>query len=151
ASVVPVSEKVGQLGGRVDAVDAAIKSFKDEVSGLTAEVKKLTAAPSASTATTTTPAAGSNPTFAEGVDLFRAGKYKEAGDLFKKAESADPDDARVYYYEAFANALTTNNWQGETLKLAAKAAALEKAGTTKPAVVDEAFADLPSTLKPWLA
>lgn len=143
ASVVPVSEKMGELGGRVEAVDTALKAFKDEVSGLTAEVKKLTAAESA-------PMAG-DPRIAEAIDLFKAGKYKEADELFKKVPSIDPVDARVYYYEAFANALTTNDWKGETLKLAARAAALEKAGTPKRSAVDAAFADLPDTLKPWLA
>lgn len=143
AAVVPVSEKVGELGGRVEAVDTALKAFKDEVSGLTAEVKKLTTAESG-------PMAG-DPRIAEAIDLFKAGKYKEADELFKKVPSTDPVDARVYYYEAFANALTTNDWKGETLKLAARAAALEKAGTPKRSAVDAAFADLPDTLKPWLA
>lgn len=139
AAVVPVADKVSQLGGRVDGLDAAVKLVKDEVSGLTAEVKKLT-----------TDAAG-DPAIVTGIDLFNAGKYKEAGEVFKKAESTHPNDARVYYYEAFANALTTNDWKGETLSLAAKAAALEKAGTPKRTVIDAAFADLPGTLKPWLA
>ena len=86
-----------------------------------------------------------------GVDLFKAGKYKEADEVFKKLAAADPKDARVYYYAALSRGLSTSDWQGETLSTATKGAELEKAGTPKPPEVDAAFADLPANLKPWVA
>jgi uncharacterized protein YoxC len=140
AAVVPLGDKVNNL-------DASVKSVKGDLDGLAAEVKKLAApAPAAEESSSAAPA------LSEGVDLFKAGKYKEAGEVFKKVESANPKDARVYYYEAFANALATGNWQGDpTLALARKGAELEKAGTTKATEVDAAFATLPANLKPWLA
>jgi TolA-binding protein len=142
AAVVPLGDKVNNL-------DASVKTVEDDLTGLTAEVKKLAApAPAAEEPSS----AAAAPALSEGVDLFKAGKYKEAGEVFKKVESANPKDARVYYYEAFANALATGNWQGDpTLALARKGAELEKAGTTKATEVDAAFATLPANLKPWLA
>ena len=56
----------------------------------------------------------------------------------------------MYYYAALTHGLTTNDWQGETLTIAAKGADLEKAGSPKAPEVDAAFADLPPNLKPWL-
>jgi hypothetical protein len=135
AMVGPLTEKVGVL-------DDSVKKVNDEVSGLTTEIKKLAAGPAP---------AEKGPTFSEGVELFKARKFKEAADLFKKLEATSPDDARVYYYEAFANALATKDWNGaETARLGTKGATLEKAGTTKPDDVNAAFADLPASLKPWL-
>ena len=81
---------------------------------------------------------------------FKAGQYKEASEIFKKLETADAKDARVYYYGALARGMTTGDWKNDTLTMAAKGAELEKAGTTKPADIDAAFAELPVTLKPWL-
>jgi predicted Zn-dependent protease len=146
--VAPLPEKVGKLDERVGAVDDNLKSLKTELTALRDELKKTgeTAKPAATTAATDDTATA----MTEGANLFKAGKYKEAGDIFKKLEAGSPKDARVYYYAALTNGLNTRDWQNETLKIAAKGAELEKAGVTKPADVDAAFADLPATLKPWL-
>lgn len=156
ALLVPLSGKMDKFDERVGSIEAALKSANDEVSELASEVKTLAAkaatpAPVASAEEIKPSPASHAPALSEGIDLFKAGKYKEAGGVFKKLETATPDDARIYYYEAFVNGLTTNNWQGETVRIAAKAATLEKAGATKPADIDAAFAELPANLKPWLA
>src|SRR4051794_16323319 len=44
AAVRPVGEEVGALGTRVGEVDAALKSVKEELSGLAGEVRELAAA-----------------------------------------------------------------------------------------------------------
>jgi len=153
AAVRPVGEEVGTLGTRVGEVDAALKSLKEELSGLAGEVRELAAAKPAPAgpAEAASQPATDVPDLKEGIDLFKAGKYTEAGDVFKKIESARPDDARVYYYQAFINGLTTKDWKGETLKLAARGAELEKSGATKSADVDAAFSGLSPNLKSWLA
>ncbi len=147
AAVAPLNEQVGKLGDRVGSVDGALKSIKGELSSLKEEIHKTASPehepkPNADAATAT---------MTGGIDLFKTGKYKEAGDVFSKLASANPGDARVYYYAALTRGLTTSDWQGETLATAAKGAALEKSGSPKPAEIDAAFADLPATLKPWLS
>ena len=163
AAVTPVAEDVGTLRTRVGGVDAALKSLKEEVSGLKEEIQTLAttkpnptipapgpSAPAVAAEATPPPPDADAPDLSEGINLFKAGKYKEAGDFFKGLESAQPNDARVYYYEAFVNGLITKDWKGETLKLASKGAELEKSGATKSADIDAAFADLSPNLKSWL-
>ncbi len=148
ATVTALSDKVGKLDERLGGIDGGIKTVNEKVAALSEEVKKAAASP---TVAAIKPEDDQTATaLAEGAGLFKAGKYKEANDVFKKLEAADAKDARVYYYAALANGLTTKDWQNETVKIAAKGAELEKAGTTKPADVDAAFADLPANLKPWL-
>ncbi len=151
AQLTPITEKVGKFTERMDGFETSLKSANDEVSKLATDVKKLSSGPAASESTASTEAPKSPADLTEGINLFKAGKYKEAGEAFKKVEAESPNDARIYYYEAFVNGLTTSNWQGETLKIAAKAASLEKTGATKAADIDAAFTDLPANLKPWLA
>jgi len=155
ATVAGLSEKVGKLDERLGGIDGEIKTVNEKVVALAEDVKKAAAAPApaATTAVATTVKPEEDKTAAgltEGAGLFKAGKYKEASDLFKKLEAADAKDARVYYYSALANGMSTGDWKNDTLTTAAKGAELEKAGTTKPADIDAAFAELPVTLKPWL-
>jgi hypothetical protein len=141
--VPALTEKLDKLDERITGLETAMKSAKADFEKLANEKPASAPAP--------TPAAESQAKLADGMDLFKEGKYKEAGEVFKKLETLTPEDARVFYYEAFVNGLTSNDWKGETLTLAAQGAALEKAGNTKKADVDAAFTDLPANLKPWLA
>jgi hypothetical protein len=152
APVAALSEKVDKLDERLGALDGAVKSVKDETAALSGEVKKVAAGPKPeSEPKAESTAADTSTTLAQGADLFKAGKYKEAAEVFKKLEAGSPKDARVYYYAALANGLTTGDWKTDTLKIAARGAELEKAGEPRPAEVDAAFSALPATLKPWLA
>jgi TolA-binding protein len=146
AAVAPLNERVGKIGDRVGSVDGTLKSVKGELAVLKEEIHKaVTPSPEPKPA-----ANGTTAAMTEGIDLFKAGKYKEANDVFSKLASEKPKDARVYYYAALTRGLTTHDWQGETLATAAKGAALEKSGSPKPAEIDATFADLPATLKPWV-
>jgi TolA-binding protein len=174
ASVEGVGDKLDKIDAQVKSLDDGVKSATDKVSGLSEDVKKAAAAAakaeadaakalaSSSTATTTTTTTAPAATYVkpeddttatalvQGTDLFKAGKYKEADDVFKKLAEASPKDARVYYYAALTNGLTTNDWKNDTVKIATQGAELEKSGATKAADVDAAFASLPDNLKPWL-
>lgn len=153
AAVAPLGDKLAKLDERVGGLDEAVKSAKDDLAKLADDIKKVPAPAAAAPAPA---AADTKPddwgaALAQGADLFKAGKYKEAQEVFQKLAAADSKDARVYYYAALLNGLTTGDWQKETPKIAAKGAELEKSGATKPADVDASFAALPDTLKPWLA
>jgi TolA-binding protein len=148
AAVMPLSDKVKTIDKDLGGIDAEVKSAREEVSTLAAEVKKLADAKPAAPA----PApAAVGLTLTDGIDLFRAGKYREAIDAFKKYEAASPTDARAYYFEALASGLISGNWQGDAVKLAARGAEIEKTGATKAADIDAALADMPANLKSWIA
>jgi hypothetical protein len=154
SALLPLAEKVSKLETHAGGVEATVTRLGDRLAGLSGTVQRLSEARPAtvreSPRPASTPVAGA-ASLAEGVALFQGGKLQDAGDFFKKLESSSPNDARVYYYEAFINAMTTNDWQGgETLRLASKGASLERTGATKPADIDSAFADLPANLKSWL-
>lgn len=149
ALVTPLTEKVGKIDERLETVDSGMKSLKDELEALRDEIKK--SAESTVTGTAIKPAADARTlSIAQGADLFKAGKYKEAVDVFKKLEAGSPKDARVYYYAAMANGLGNGVWTGETETLVRKGIDLEKAGTPSAAEIDAAFSDLPATVKPWI-
>ena len=88
--------------------------------------------------------------FAQAVGLFKAGKYKEAGDVLKTTEDNDSKDARVWYLAALSRGMATNDWTADTVKLVNKGVDREKAGTPSTAEIDAAFATLtPAPVKPW--
>jgi predicted Zn-dependent protease len=86
----------------------------------------------------------------QGVDLFKAGKYKEASDVFRKLTESNPDDARVWYYAALSRGSATKDWGGETTRLVEKGIEREKAGTPDSAKIDSVFTDLNAAFRPWL-
>ena len=150
----PVPDRLSKLDARVGGLDAAVQGFKEKFAGLTAEVQKIKAAPrpADSVVRPRISVALDARSFAEAVGLFKASKYQEAENAFKKMEASGVGDARVAYYEAFVHAMLTGDWRGqEVTRLAGKGAALEKAGKPAAVEIDEAFADLQADLKPWLA
>jgi archaellum component FlaC len=163
AGLAPIGEKLDKLDERVGRLDEGLKTVQAEVSDLKDKVKKVVddvakagaAGPKPAVAAAeggeATPAAASpDAAISQGADLFKAGKYQEAATAFKKLQESNPKDARVYYYGALANGLTTNNWLGETERLVLKGVELEKAGTPATATIDSSFAGINPQLKPWL-
>jgi hypothetical protein len=152
AQAAPLADRIDKLHDRLGSVDGELKAVKDDLSALKDEVAKAATKPADARPAEVKPEADDTAAaLTQGTDLFKAGKYREAGDVFKRLASANAKDARVYYYAALINGLTTGNWQGDTLTTAARGAELEKAGSPGSADVDAAFADLPAALKPWLA
>ncbi len=79
-------------------------------------------------------------TFDLAVGLFKAGRYAQSRDVFRRLQQARPHDARVWYYSALANGLVTHAWDGETKRLFERGAARERAGTPEKAQIDETMA-----------
>lgn len=159
AGVSGLPEKLAKVDARMGGLDGALKSVSDKVAGLSDAVKKIstdaavTPRPATSTPTPAEPRPTADPAtaaLATGTDLFKAGNYPQATEVFRKAIDAGTKDARVYYYAALSRGLTTNDWQGETITLATRGSELEKAGTPKAADIDAAFAALPAKVKEWL-
>jgi hypothetical protein len=86
------------------------------------------------------------------IGLFQEGQYTQARQVLVRLQRARPQDARVSYYSALTNGLTTGVWDGETKMLLDKAVKRERAGTPSRAQVDAAMAGLkPEQGKSWLA
>jgi TolA-binding protein len=148
-------KQVDALAERVGAVDKSLASLNEELTGLKSEIKKpaeaATPAPKPEDAKAESPKVADdaiNP----GVELFKAGKYKDANELFHKLTESYPDDARVWYYAALSNGLATNQWQAaETIRLVTKGIEREKAGSPDAAKINSAFQSLTDTTgKTWL-
>jgi len=157
-AVAPLSKKVDALDERVGGLDKSLKSLEDGESSLKEQVAALqTDLKKSGTAETTTrdsakpvDANVEGQSFAQAVELFKAGKYKEASQLLKTTEENDPKDARVWYYAALSAGMSTNQWRGDTEKMVRKGVEREKAGTPSAAEINTEFAKLSPSLKAWL-
>lgn len=86
------------------------------------------------------------------IGLFQEGQYPQARQVLVRLQRARPQDARVWYYSALTNGLTTGVWDGETKMLLDKAIKRERAGTPSRAQVDAALAGVKADQgKSWLA
>ncbi|HMB03073.1 MAG TPA: hypothetical protein VKP69_04940 [Isosphaeraceae bacterium] len=159
-SVGPLPKRVDDLDQRVGAVDKSLGALKEELASLRNQVKKAGEQAAAAVASASKPAATSPKPetretavdMDEGVKLFKAGKFREADDLFLKMTETDPNDARTWYFAALSNGFATGKWDGRTAELVQKGIERERAGTPGSAEIDAAFRDLtPATGKDWLA
>lgn len=86
------------------------------------------------------------------IGLFQEGQFTQARQVLVRLQRSRPQDARVWYYSALTNGLTTGVWDGETKMLLDKAIKRERAGTPSTAQVDAALAGLKAEQgKSWLA
>jgi hypothetical protein len=86
-----------------------------------------------------------------GIDLFKAGQYAAARDVFARLRASQPDDARLWYYSALANGFASGVWTGETEQLVVKGVKCERADPSRKAEIDATFVDLAASGgKDWL-
>jgi hypothetical protein len=143
-------KKVDDLDQRLGSFDKTLVALRGEIDTFKNELKK----PIEPAVTTPEPAKPDNTTVTDtavdqGAGLFKAGKYKEASEAFQKLTGTSPNDARVWYFAALSSGSSTNQWTGETTRLAEKGVELEKAGSPDSAKIDAAFAELNPAFKPW--
>jgi hypothetical protein len=98
------------------------------------------------------PEASINPAMKEGIELIERGQYAAARLIFVRLQVAQPDDARVWYFSALAEALTYGSWDGEPKRLADKGFECERAGHPSTAEIDAALAtSVPIKGAEWIA
>jgi|GEM_PF-3583164 len=163
-AIVSLKTAVSVLDERVKALDAQVVELRKQLdafkAGATKESEKPAAPPSGPAQEpdsprtprdrTTTPSI-TNPDLALALELFKVGKYQEASRLFQSLTDSESDDARVWYYAALCRGLTTQTWDGETLRLIQQGAEREKAGTPAKAEIDATLASIPvAKLKAWI-
>jgi tetratricopeptide (TPR) repeat protein len=143
-------KKIDVLEAKLGSVDKSIAALGDEVAALKSDVKKAAETATTPAASAPAEASGSGDALQPGIVLFKAGKYKEASDAFKKLTESTPDDARAWYLAALSNGMATNQWQGETLRMVNKGVEREKAGTPEAGKIDQAIGTfVPATAKTW--
>ncbi len=87
-----------------------------------------------------------------GAALFGQGKYAAAREVFLNLVQSYPNDARLWYFAALANGVTSGDWTGETLTLLRRGLACEQKGSPKRSDIDAQFSTLTKeTGKDWLA
>jgi K+-transporting ATPase ATPase C chain len=157
------TKRLTELDGHVSAVGREVRSVRSDVKGLQeaakagegtssleaqvkalrAEVESLREAAKKAAATGGDPKGPtSGPDLEPIARMLREKQFAAAAGASKTLARAFPDDARVWYFAALANGLTTKDWRGETEDLVSKGVARERAGTPPAAEIDSAFAGL---------
>jgi TolA-binding protein len=166
-----LSEKTDQYGGKFAALMTHLDGVHKQVAGLRREMSAVrgrlmvaakdaekpagkvdTSVARASAEPSREAGQAKSPELGLGVELFQRRQYKEATEFFNNLVKTKPDDARVWYYAALARGLATQDWKGETERLAIEGIEREKAGKLEKSLIDSAFDGLtPETGKEWLA
>jgi hypothetical protein len=88
---------------------------------------------------------------AQGVVLFREGRYPEAQNIFRKLQLTRPADARVWYYSALTHGLTTGDWGDKARELAERGFEQEQSGHPTRATIDSSMIGLSREMgRDWL-
>jgi len=165
--LMPLTSKVAHLTSRVSELSSVLSAVREDVSSLQSHAGRLPRPTSAGlesneddavepTAAVPPPDANKkrddSDLLSRGSALFRAGRYKEARDVFDKLVLSDPEDARVWYFAALSDGFATGDWTDSAARLVEKGIAREQAGTPPSAEIDAAFKSLTTaTGKDWLA
>ncbi len=87
-----------------------------------------------------------------GAALFGQGKYPASREVFLALTQNYPNDARLWYFAALTNGVTSGDWTGETVSLVRRGLACEQKGSPKRSDIDAQFSTLTKeTGKDWLA
>ncbi len=79
------------------------------------------------------------------------GSTQRCGEVFLTLVQNYPNDARLWYFAALANALTTGDWTGESAGLVRRGLACEQRGMPKCSDIDALFSTLTKEQgKDWL-
>lgn len=149
----PLPATFQSLRQRVDALDKGLNTLRTEVAAVPKQLDASLNALKDDIVSRPSPAQVNPADVARdlGAALFREGKYVGARELFLALVQNTPDDARLWYFAALANGLTSGDWRGETERLVRRGLACEKGGTPKRSDIDAQFSTLTRDQgKDWL-
>jgi TolA-binding protein len=152
----PLPATFESLRQRVDALDKALKALHTEVAGvpkqLDASLNALKDAMRSRSAPAPDQASPSDAARDLGAALFREGKYPAAREVFLTLVQNYPNDARLWYFAALANGLTSGDWTGESQNMVRRGLACEQRGSPKRSDIDAQFSMLTKEQgKDWLS
>jgi hypothetical protein len=158
--VSPLPATFESLRQRVDALDKGLNAVRTEVAAARTDVaavpKQLDASLNAFKDAIVSRQSSEQVSPADiardlGAVMFRAGKYPAAREIFLTLVQNDPNDARLWYFAALANGMTSGNWTGESEDMVRRGLACEQRGRPKRSDIDDQFSALTKEQgKEWL-
>jgi TolA-binding protein len=149
----PLPATFESLRQRVDALDKGLNALRTEVAAVP---KQLDASLNALKDAMVSRSASDQVSPADiardlGAALFREGKYPAAREVFLNVVQNYPNDARLWYFAALANGLTSGDWTGESEGMVRRGLACEQRGRPKRSDIDAQFSTLTKEQgKDWL-
>jgi TolA-binding protein len=149
----PLPATFESLRQRVDALDKGLNALRTEVAAVPKQLDASLNTLKDVMVSRSAPDQASPPDIARGlgVALFREGKYSAAREVFLTLVQNYPNDARLWYFAALANGLTSGDWAGETEVMVRRGLACEQRGGPKRSDIDAQFSKLTKEQgKDWL-
>jgi hypothetical protein len=149
----PLPATFESLRQRVDALDKGLNALRTDVAAVPKQLDASLNALKDAMVSRPAPAQVSPADIARdlGAALFRDRKYPAARDVFLTLVQVYPNDARLWYFAALANGLTSDNWAGDTESMVRRGLACEQKGMPKRSDIDAQFSTLTKeTGKDWL-
>jgi TolA-binding protein len=149
----PLPATFESLRQRVDALDKGLNALRTEVAAVPKQLDASLNALKDAMVSRSAPDQVSPADIARdlGAALFREGKYPAAREVFLTLVQNYPNDARLWYFAALANGLTSGDWTGESEGMVRRGLACEQKGTPKRSDIDAQFSTLTKEQgKDWL-
>jgi hypothetical protein len=144
----PLPATFESLRQRVDALDKGVKALRTEVAAVPKQLDASLNALKDAIGSRSAPAPARDQVSPAdiardlGAGLFREGKYPAAREVFLTLVQNDPNDARLWYFAALANGLTSGDWTGESENMVRRGLACEQSGSPKRSDIDAKFSAL---------
>jgi TolA-binding protein len=149
----PLPATFESLRQRVDALDKGLNAVRTEVAAVPKQLDASLHALKDAMVSRSAPDQVSPADIARdlGAALFREGKYPAAREVFLTLVQNYPNDARLWYFAALANGLTSGDWTGESEGMVRRGLACEQRGRPKRSDIDAQFSTLTKEQgKDWL-
>jgi TolA-binding protein len=149
----PLPATFESLRQRVDALDKGLNALRTEIAGVPKQLDASLNALKDAMVSRSAPVQVSPADIARnvGAALFREGKYPAAREVFLVLLQNDPNDARLWYFAALANGLTSGNWAGDSEGMVRRGLACEQRDMPKRSDIDAQFSTLTKEQgKDWL-
>jgi TolA-binding protein len=149
----PLPATFESLRQRVDALDKGLNALRTEVAAVPKQLDASLNALKDAMVSRSAPDQVSPADIARdlGAALFREGKYPAAREVFLTLVQNYPNDARLWYFAALANGLTSGDWTGESEGMVRRGLACEQKGRPKRSDIDAQFSTLTKEQgKDWL-
>jgi hypothetical protein len=149
----PLPATFESLRQRVDALDKGLNALRTEVAAVPKQLNASLNALKDAMVSRSAPVPISPTDIARdvGAVLFRDGKYPAAREVFLTLVQYYPNDARLWYFAALANGLTSGDWAGESERMVRRGLECEQGGRPKRSDIDAQFSTLTREQgKDWL-
>jgi hypothetical protein len=149
----PLPATFESLRQRVDALDKGLNALRSEVAAVPKQIDASLNALKDAMVSRSAPDQVSPADVARDLCalLFRDAKYAAAREFFLTLVQYHPNDARLWYYAALANGLTSGDWTGESERMVRRGLACEQEGRPKRSDIDAQFSTLTREQgKDWL-